>query len=297
MNLQSFVSPILRIRAVWRCTHFVTMAVAVAFNNVLRELRSYQEIQPNEAAKFGELLKEQYYWEHNPHQRWQLAQDLSAASTRDVRDVLKYLHKFVSELPRIKKYLSGHLACLTMLELTFLRHAAILLPHPAAGKLLFSGDVKSCDNRLHNFTTVCWVISAAKMLQVKSLSQFFDSHSERCESANAGRHKFLKDVQVWMEDPQRCCYPAVTAEAFPQLMRRAEPLPPMKCPSDFAAAPPPDTLPPPPLPVPPLPVPKQSHCASPTKALKAFCSALLTSWRYTGAVSYLYLLPGFVLHC
>ena len=35
--------------------------VAVAFNSVLRELRSFQEIQPNEAAKFGELLKEQYY--------------------------------------------------------------------------------------------------------------------------------------------------------------------------------------------------------------------------------------------
>ena len=77
------------------------------FNSVLRELRSYQEIQPNEAAKFGELLRMQYYWERNAYQRWQVAQDLVAASTRDVRDVLKYLHKFVSELSLIKKYLSG----------------------------------------------------------------------------------------------------------------------------------------------------------------------------------------------
>lgn len=83
-----------------------------------------------------------------------------------------------------------------------------------------------------------------------------------------------------MEDPQRCCYSAVTAEAFPRLTRRAEPLPPMKCPAKFEAAPPPDVLPPP-----PVPVPSKEHpgCDSPTKTLKAFCSALLTSWRFTGA--------------
>ncbi len=93
------------------------MAVAVAFNSVLRELRSYDQIQPLEAAKFGELVKEQFYWEDGSSKQWLLAQDLAAMATRDIRDVLKYLHKFVSESPGPKACGAAHLTSLTILEL------------------------------------------------------------------------------------------------------------------------------------------------------------------------------------
>lgn len=71
------------------------IAAAEVVYKALLELRSYEEIQPQEAAKFRQVLiamSGRLWWLDHDQYRL-MTQDLSVALSRDVRDVLKFIHK------------------------------------------------------------------------------------------------------------------------------------------------------------------------------------------------------------
>ena len=68
-------------------------AVAAALINALLQLRSFEEIQLNEAAEFAHLLEMHYCAFPTREQHQQMARELEAASTRGICDLLKFIHK------------------------------------------------------------------------------------------------------------------------------------------------------------------------------------------------------------
>ena len=74
-------------------------SAAETVNKALLELRSYEEIQLHEAAKLGQLLIVLYRHLWSLEQYTLMVQDLSAALSGGVRDVLKFIHKGICASP------------------------------------------------------------------------------------------------------------------------------------------------------------------------------------------------------